>query len=72
VTEFQADEDPVFQRGAQFVFTFAQGPPERGHAFELGNFARERAVFQLVITCQFQRGYNVEELKAQYKSACHL
>src|SRR5260221_8757276 len=59
VPEFQADENPVLQRGAQLAFAFAQGFSERGHAFQLGNFARERAVFQLVVKRQFQRGFNV-------------
>src|ERR1039458_5816277 len=59
VPQPQADENPVLQRGAQFAFTFAQGFSERGHAFQLGNLARERAVFQLVVERQFQRGFNV-------------
>src|ERR1017187_5602199 len=59
VSQPQADENPIFQRGAQFAFTFAQGFSERSHAFQLGDFARERAVFQLVVKRQFQRGFNV-------------
>ena len=59
VPEFQANENPVFERGAQFALTLAQRFAERSHAFQLGNFARERAVVQLVVARQFQRGFNV-------------
>ena len=59
VPQPQADENPVLQRRAQFALAFAQGFSERGHALQLGDFARERAVFQLVVERQFQRGLNV-------------
>jgi hypothetical protein len=32
---------------------------ERGHAFEFGDFACKRTVLQLVVTSQFQSGFNV-------------
>src|SRR5271155_3523371 len=59
VSEFEADENPILQRRAQFALTFAQGFSKRGHAFQLWDFARERTVVQLVVRRQFQRGFNV-------------
>jgi len=58
VSQSQPNQNPIFQRRAQFVFTFAESCAERSHAFELGDFAGERAVIQLVVTRQFQGGFN--------------
>lgn len=59
LSELQPDKNPILQRRAQFAFAFAQSLAERRNALEFGYFARERSVFQLVITRQPQRGFNV-------------
>ena len=59
VSEPQAGENPILQRGTQFAFTFAQGFSEGGHALQPGDFARKRAVVQLVVAREFQRGFNI-------------
>ena len=49
MSEFQADQNPIFQHGTQFVFTFAQSCGKSNHAFARRNAPEKCAVFEFVI-----------------------
>jgi hypothetical protein len=59
MTELQADQNPILQRGAQFLLAGAQRLAKRRHAWQLGDFAGKRPIVQLVLMRQRQRRFNV-------------
>ena len=59
MAQAQADEQPVFQSGAQLPFAFPEGFAEGGHALELGNFTGVGAILQLIVAGQFQGSFGV-------------
>ena len=59
VTQPQADKNPILQTRAQFVLTLAKRLAERDDAFKFRNLARERTVFELVVSGQFHRRFDI-------------
>ncbi len=59
VAEPQPNQNPILQRGAQCLLTLPQRFAKSDHARQLGDFPGKRAVFQLVVTRQFKRRFNI-------------
>src|SRR2546427_8212139 len=59
VSETEADENPILECGAKLVFAVLAGFAKADYARQLRYFTGEAAILELLVTTQFQRGFNV-------------